>query len=105
MTELDPLGLDPIVLALEDCARLPLPAVETLFARYGRPLEAEDVQLAPSRLLSDGQTTVGRLSYRAPVDVIANDHFVLVRPGEAARAMPGPLFAAAIAALTRRHAG
>lgn len=95
--------LDPIVEALDRCAALPPEAVEALFARYGRPL-AEPPVLDPVRILGDGEGRLGLLSYRAPVDVIANDHFVLERRGEAL-AMPGPLFAAAVAALTRKLGG
>lgn len=85
---------------LARCASLPVSAVEALFARYGRPLEQE-AELDPEITLDDGVTRIGRLRYRAPVDVIANDHFVRVRDGVDALAMPGPLFAAAVAALVR----
>jgi hypothetical protein len=92
---------DPIEEVLALAARLSSEAVAKLFARYGRPLEDPAPELAPEVLLSDGVTRLGRLSHRAPVDVIANDHFVLVRAGTEPLAMPGPLFAAAVAALTR----
>ncbi|MEO6954820.1 MAG: hypothetical protein ABI321_23675 [Polyangia bacterium] len=89
---------DAVTEALEKCSLLSRTAIEALFARYGRPLELPEVVLDPV-ILVDG-AEVGRLSHRAPVDVIANDHFVL-RAGAEPLAMPGPLFAAAVAALTR----
>jgi hypothetical protein len=94
--------LDPIAQALAECAALSVADVLALFERYARPLADPDLVLDPVVTLADGETRVGRLRHRAPVDVIANDHFVLVSPDAEPRAMPGPLFAAAVAALTRR---
>ena len=97
---------DPVWLrALSQCAALPLDAIDALFARYGRPLESgapafDEGVLLPVVLLADGATRVGRLRHRAPVDVISNDYFLRTRAGEEPSAIPGPLFAAAIAALT-----
>lgn len=89
---------EAITEALDNCAMLSRAAIEALFARYGRPLEFDVVELDPVIVIDGAE--VGRLSHRSPVDVIANDHFVL-RAGSEALAMPGPLFAAAVAALTR----
>ena len=86
--------------ALDRCALLSRAAIEALFARYGRPLELPEVVLDPVIFVEGAE--VGRLSHRSPVDVIANDHFVL-RGGDDVLAMPGPLFAAAVAALTRQR--
>jgi hypothetical protein len=91
---------DPIVEVLDRARRLPVEVVAKVFDRYGRPLADDRAELEPVVQLADG-TQLGRLRHRAPVDVIANDHFVLVAPGQPALAMPGPLFAAAIAALDR----
>ena len=104
MSDADWLAGDPIAEALSRCAALPVVVVHGLFARYGRPL-AEAAHLDPFVTLSDDVTRVGRLQYRAPVDVIANDHFVMIGPDGICVAMPGPLFAAAIAALTKAHSG
>lgn len=87
---------------LATCAALPREAVDALFARYGHPLDEAPV-LDPTVTLADGVTRVGRFRFRTPVDVIANDHFVLLRPDQEASAMPGPLFAAAVAALARNR--
>ena len=89
---------DAVTEALDRCAMLSRAAIEALFARYGRPLDLDVVELDPT-IVVDG-VEVGRLSHRSPVDVIANDYFVL-RTGADALAMPGMLFAAAVAALTR----
>ncbi len=88
---------------LASCAALPRETVDALFARYGHPLDEAPV-LDPIVTFADGVTQVGRFRFRAPVDVIANDHFVLLRPDQEASAMPGPLFAAAVAALARNRA-
>lgn len=98
-------NIDPIAHALAACAALPPATTLALFARYGHELELEpgtSPELDPEIVLADGITRVGRLRFRAPVDVIANDHFVLHSNRQGASAMPGPLFAAAIAALTAR---
>jgi hypothetical protein len=89
---------DAVSEALDRCALLSRAAIEALFARYGRPLDLAEVTLDPVIVVEGA--TVGRLSHRSPVDVIANDYFVL-RTGEDALAMPGMLFAAAVGALTR----
>jgi hypothetical protein len=94
--------------------RLPAEAVVGVFRRYGRPLAGpddadgafRDDDAAPSPrvtlTLADGQVATLRLmSVRMPVDVIANDWFVLHLPDGEPLAMPGPLFAAAAAALAR----
>jgi hypothetical protein len=95
-------SLDPIAEALAECAALSVDQVLALFERYARPLTDPEVALDPVVTLSDGETRIGRLQHRTPVDVIANDHFVMLAPGREPLAMPGPLFAAAVAALRRR---
>ncbi len=93
--------IDPVVEVLDAARGLPAAAVCAAFARYGRPLEDEPPELDPVVTLGDERTQLGRLRFRAPVDVIANDHFVLSRVDEEPLAMPGPLFAAVVAALSR----
>ena len=94
--------------ALTLAAMLPGPAVAMLFGRYGKPLTealppAEDdelrIEVAPAEGLI---ATVRVLNARTMVDVIGNDWFVFEAPGEEPLAMPGPLFASAVAALTRK---
>ena len=66
-----------------------------IFERYGRPLAIDaplDAQLAVGALI------LGTLSYRSPVDVIANDWFVLVTDERSA--VPAPLFTALVQRLT-----
>ena len=98
---------DAIEEALALVRRLPPNAVATVFRRYGKPL---DLELPPAEpddssaelVLDDGSTaTVRVLQVRTPVDVIANDWFVLATPAAEALAVAGPLFAAALAALAR----
>jgi hypothetical protein len=81
-------------------AERPLPpgALDALFARYGRPLAA-GVQPAGEGLDLDGGDRLVPLAHRSPVDVVANHHFVLVRPGAPPLAVPAPLFVGALAAL------
>ena len=103
--------MDPIEEALARAAMLPGSALAALFARYGRPLDEPppparagepSLEVAPS----DGVVaTVRVINVRTMVDVIGNDWFVLEVPGEPVLAMPGPLFASAVAALTRRARG
>jgi hypothetical protein len=94
---------DPIVETLEQVRALPAAAVAGVFARYGKPLALELPPMRDDdpRVIVDGGT-VRAVRYRMPVDVIANDWFVLEREGEEPLAIPGPLFAAAVAALTRQ---
>ena len=92
--------LDPVAEALASCSTLALSTIEALFVRYGRPLEDEHPMLDPT--IEVGVLRVGRLRYRSPVDVIANDHFVLLRGSGPPLAMPGMLFAAAVAALSKK---
>lgn len=84
--------------------RLPAGAIAGVFARYGKPFDLPD-DGDPARVaiaLTDERTAILRLArIRTPVDVIANDWFVLDAPDADSLAMPGPLFAAAVAALTR----
>jgi len=65
------------------------------------PTAEADDQRAELALPDGGAATVRVLQVRTQVDVIANDYFVLERPGEDALAVPGPLFAGALAALAR----
>jgi hypothetical protein len=104
----DRLDGDPIAEALERTRRLPVAAVAAVFRRYGRPLAIAIDALAPGDpradlLLPDGHpATVRVVALRMPVDVIANHWFVLEVAGEPDPwAVPGPLFAAALAALSR----
>lgn len=99
---------DAVDEALALAARLPGAAIHDVFARYGKPIDVPD-DAAPgpalALVLGDGSAATLRLwRIRTAVDVIANDWFVLESPGVDSLAMPGPLFAAAIAALTRAAA-
>lgn len=101
---------DPIAEVLAAVRALPAAAVRALFARYGKPLA---VEVAPARVddpvaeVADegGAATVRAVRIRMPVDVIANDWFTWERAGEETVAIPGPLFAAAVAALGARLRG
>jgi hypothetical protein len=103
----EPEDPDPIAAALASARALPAAAVTALFHRYGRPLEVAPPPAAPDEpklalTLDDGSTaTLRALRLRTPVDVIANDWFVLERAGGEPLAIAGPLFAAALAALAR----
>jgi hypothetical protein len=93
---------DPIAEALSQATRLQAGAVTAVFQRYGKPLAVD----LPPRAADDESVTVDDgtlrvIEVRTPVDVIANHWFVLERAGSEPLAMPGPLFAAAMAALTR----
>ena len=94
--------------ALALAAMLPGPVVATLFRRYGKPLAeapppAGDDELRIELAPAEGViATVRAINMRTMVDVIGNDWFVFEAPGEEPLAMPGPLFASAVAALTRR---
>ncbi len=99
---------DPIAEALERTRRLPPTAIAAVFRRYGRPLAVAVDPAAPDEpraelQLPDGAAAVVRvLSLRMPVDVIGNHWFVMETPGDPELlAVPGPLFAAALAALSR----
>ena len=103
---------DAVAETLALAARLPAAAIVGVFARYGHPLEVPDgadaAEPEAARVeltLADGGRALLRLvRVRTPVDVIANDWFVLHPPGGEPVAMPGPLFAAAVAALARAAA-
>jgi hypothetical protein len=99
--------LDAIDEALALAAALPAAVVTALFGRYGKPLAeglppiaADERQLA---LVGDGAdgAIVRVVNVRTAVDVIGNDWFVLEVAGAEPLAVAGPLFAAALAALTR----
>ena len=94
---------DPVIEALDRCGLIPLAALHAAFNRYGMPLEALAPPLDPVRVLEDGATRIGRFRYRSPVDVIDNDHFLFLTPGEEPLSMPGPLFASLVAALSRKR--
>jgi hypothetical protein len=94
---------DPIAEVLARAQRL-ADVVVAVFRRYGKPLAA-DLPGEAARVdiqLSDGTIAVMRACrVRTPVDVIANDWFILELPGEEPLAMPGMLCASALAALDR----
>jgi len=94
--------------ALARAAMLPGPTLAALFARYGRPLDetlppahADEPRLDVA-VAADVVATVRAINVRTMVDVIGNDWFVFEAPHADALAMPGPLFASAVAALTRK---
>ena len=97
--------------ALARAALLPGPAVAALFARYGRPLDEPPLPRAPASRASRWRRPTASSPPCAPSTcarwstLIGNDWFVLEAPGEPTLAMPGPLFASAVAALTRRARG
>lgn len=88
------------VLALVE--RLPEELTRAVFARYGRPLDVPVPAEAPRTKLGSGHSVVG-LSIRMPVDVIANDYFVLTGSDEPL-VVPGPHFVAALDVLQRARA-
>jgi hypothetical protein len=100
-------GSGAIAETMAQVARVPAELVLAVFRRYGRPLE----QPMPPRatddeycaLLLDGGRTAGvrALQVRTPVDVIANDYFVLEAPGAEPLAVSGAQFAGALTALER----
>jgi hypothetical protein len=94
---------DPIDEALALAEALPASVVEALFARYGKPLADALPPLVDDdrQLPLAGGGLVRVLNVRTPVDVIGNDWFVLESDSAEPLAVAGPLFAAAIAALTR----
>ncbi len=111
---------DPVADALAIAQELPARAVAALFERYGKPLAVELPAFAPGDphaewLLDEPSSAdlshpdarggasarVRALQFRMPMDVIGNDWFVLEVAGREPLAMPGPLFAAAVAALSR----
>ena len=97
--------LDPVKEALALVRTLPVAAISGLFVRYGKPLALPagppDADTADVTLDDGRPARVRRLRLRMPVDVIGNDWFILEVDGEDALAIPGPLFAAALAALAR----
>jgi hypothetical protein len=88
-------------------AAVPPKVVFGIFDRYGKPLAvpmppvAPDDQRALLPLPDGGQASVRVLQVRTPVDVIANDYFVLEGAGEDALIVAGPMFSAALEALAR----
>jgi len=86
---------------------VPPKAVFGIFNRYGKPLAvpmpslAADDQRALLPLPGGGEASVRVLQVRTPVDVIANDYFVLEGAGEDALIVAGPMFSAALEALAR----
>ncbi len=89
---------------LDAAVALGATVIARIFARYGKPLDDESLKtpLDPAVLLADGTTRLGHLRFRAQVDVIANDYFVLASPGADPVAIPGPLFAAIVARFSAR---
>ncbi len=93
--------------ALSLARALPAEAVAAIFRRYAHPLEVALPPLAPdeprAELFLDGKTAIVRaVNLRAQVDVIGNDWFVLEIHNEEPLAIAGPLFFAALSALSRR---
>ena len=88
-------------------AAVPPKAVFGIFSRYGKPLAvamppvAADDQRALLPLPDGGEARVRVLQVRTPVDVIANDYFVLEGAGEDTLIVAGPMFSAALEALAR----
>ena len=86
---------------------MPPKVVLGIFSRYGKPLAvpmppvAADDQRALLPLTDGGEARVRVLQVRTPVDVIANDYFVLEGAGEATLIVAGPMFSAALEALAR----
>lgn len=93
---------DPIEEALALAAALPAEAVVAVFRRYGKPLEAPLPPVEPDdqQAALDG-ARVRVVQVRLPIDVISNDWFVLEMRGQEPLAVAGPLFAAALSALSR----
>lgn len=98
------LRADGSVLIVEDgpTAVALAPGVLAILAgRYGRP-PAPEVPPPARWLLLDGGARVATLSYRSPVDVIANDYGLLdAGDGSGPRMVPAPLMVAALRALMR----
>jgi hypothetical protein len=98
---------DAIEEALALARRLPGRVVAAVFQRYGKPLAEEPPPVEPDDrraelTLDDGAIAIVRaLEVRTQVDVIGNDWFVLEAAGAETLALPGPLFAASLAALSR----
>jgi hypothetical protein len=101
---------DAVEETLAQAQQLPAQAVATIFRRYGKPLAAAPPPAAPDDanvrlVLDDGATAMLRaLEVRTPVDVLPNDWFILEVTGAETLAVPGPLFAAAVAALAQKLA-
>jgi hypothetical protein len=99
--------VDAIDEALALAQALPAEVVAALFARYGKPLAEGPPPLADGErhlpLAAGGLdgAVVRVVNVRTAVDVIGNDWFVLEAAGAEPLAVAGPLFAAALAALTR----
>jgi hypothetical protein len=87
---------------LEQAAALPPELVLEVLRRYGRPVDMPlPSPLGDEKMVALAGATLRRVRLRLPVDVIANDWFVLERAGDAPLAVAGPLFAAALAAVAR----
>jgi hypothetical protein len=86
---------------------VPPKVVFGIFDRYGKPLAvpmppvAPDDQRALLPLPDGGQASVRVLQVRTPVDVIANDYFVLEGAGEDTLIVSGAMFSGALEALAR----
>jgi hypothetical protein len=92
---------DAATATLEQAATLPPELVLTVLRRYGRPVDLPlPLPLADDKVVTLEGATLRRVRLRLPIDVIANDWFVLEGAGEAL-AVAGPLFAAALATVAR----
>ncbi|HZS42384.1 MAG TPA: hypothetical protein VFF06_36390 [Polyangia bacterium] len=100
--------MDAIDEVLERARRLPADAVAAVFRRYGKPLEvalpaaADDDRRAELAFAAGTAAAVRAVEVRTRVDVIGNHWFVLESSGDEPLAMPGPLLAAALAALSSK---
>jgi hypothetical protein len=98
--------VDAIDEALALASALPAQVVAALFSRYGRPLADAPPPLVdgerhvPLAAGAPDGAIVRVVNVRTAVDVIGNDWFVLEAAGAEPLAVAGPLFAAALAALT-----
>jgi hypothetical protein len=95
---------DPVGEALALTRTLSAGVIAAVFARYGRPLAVELPESNERVTLSNG-AVVRCVLLRTPLDVIANHWFILEHPGAETVGIPGPLFAAALAALSRSELG
>ena len=83
-------------------ARLPVLAVERVFARFGRELDPDADGPAAARLDLGAVGVLRPLRFHAIVDAEARDYLVLDRPGEPPSAALATTIAGALRHLARR---